>query len=92
MLPRSLTVQEALLAVTNAFEGNIFVNATFFANTSYSLADYVSQLFDGLNESQIQDTVDLYSNVPSLPDTLSQAEAVMGESLWPFCGRSPSTY
>lgn len=60
------------------------MNATFFANATYSLADYVSQLFEGLNESQIQDTVDLYSNVSSLPDTLSQAEAVMGESLWPF--------
>lgn len=69
-----------MLAVTNAFEGNIFVNATIFANTSYSLADYVHQLFEGLDESQIQNTVDLYSNVSSLLDTLSQAEAVMGES------------
>lgn len=50
-----------------------------FTNTN-SLTDYVTQLFSRLNESQIQHTVDLYSSVPDLPNVLSQAEAIMGES------------
>ena len=66
--------------MTNSFEGNIFVNASAFDNTSYTLTDYVSSLFSQMDESQIQQTVDIYSNVSDLPDVLSQAEAVMGES------------
>ena len=66
--------------MTNSFEGNIFVNPSVFENTSYTLTDYVSSLFSQMDESQIQQTVDIYSNVSDLPDVLSQAEAVMGES------------
>lgn len=66
--------------MTNSYEGNIFVNASAFDNTSYTLTDYVSSLFSLMNEAQIQQTVEIYSNVSDLPDVLSQAEAVMGES------------
>lgn len=68
--------------MTNSYEGNIFVNASFFDNTSYTLTNYVSSLFSRMNESQIQHTVEIYSEVSDLPDVLSQAEAVMGESEW----------
>lgn len=75
-----IPIQEALLAVTNSFEGNVFVNATTFTNASFTLPDYVTQLFPRLDASQIQDVVAAYSNVSDLPTILSQAEAVMGES------------
>lgn len=51
-----------------------------FENSTYSLTDYVSALFVRMDESQINHTVDMYTEEAGLPDTLSQAEAVMGES------------
>lgn len=66
--------------MTNAFEGNLFVNQTMFNGTNITLTDYVTQLFSRLNAEQIQHTVDLYSNVSDLPDVVLQANAIMGES------------
>ncbi|EIM89556.1 alpha/beta-hydrolase [Stereum hirsutum FP-91666 SS1] len=82
LLNRSQLNGEALLAVTNSYEGNIFVNASAFDNTSYTLTDYVSSFFSLMNEAQIRQTVEIYSNVSDLPDVLSQAEAVMGENIF----------
>ncbi|EIM89554.1 alpha/beta-hydrolase [Stereum hirsutum FP-91666 SS1] len=73
---------EVLLAVTNAFEGNLFVNQTMFNGTNITLTDYVTQLFSRLNAEQIQHTVDLYSNVSDLPDVVLQANAIMGENIF----------
>lgn len=66
--------------MTNSFEGNIFVNQAMFSGTNTTLTDYVTQLFSQLDESQIEQVADVYSTDPDLPDTLSQAEAIMGES------------
>lgn len=38
-----------------------------------------------MNETQIQRTVDIYTNDTDLPDVLSRAEAVMGESVFWIC-------
>lgn len=45
-----------------------------------TLEEYVTLLFARLNETQIQQTVNLYSNISGVSGVVSQASAVMGES------------
>jgi hypothetical protein len=64
--------QEALLAVTNAFEGTIFVNSNVVVNaTQYSL-----ELFPKFSTRQANAVGALYANVG---DELFQVNAVQGE-------------
>lgn len=65
-----------MLAVTNAFEGAIFVNAS--AAAASTLSDYVTQLFPELGPQQIAAAVTQYTGVPG-ETVLEQAIAVMGE-------------
>ncbi|EJC97529.1 alpha/beta-hydrolase [Fomitiporia mediterranea MF3/22] len=66
----------AFLAVTNAFEGTVFVNANFSAQMTAT--DYVTQLFPLFNQAQIEETVQQYTNI-GLNTVNDQAIAIMGE-------------
>ncbi|EJC97338.1 uncharacterized protein FOMMEDRAFT_100018, partial [Fomitiporia mediterranea MF3/22] len=67
------------LAVTNAFEGTVFVNANFSAQMTAT--DYVTQLFPLFNQAQIEETVQQYTNI-GLNTVNDQAIAIMGESIF----------
>lgn len=67
------------LAMTNTFEGRIFVNANF--STQMDITTYVTQLFPLFDEKQIQDTVDQYTGI-GLDTVNDQAIAIMGESIF----------
>ncbi|EJD07869.1 alpha/beta-hydrolase [Fomitiporia mediterranea MF3/22] len=69
----------AFLAVTNAFEGTVFVNANFSAQMTAT--DYVTQLFPLFNQAQIEETVQQYTNI-GLNTVNDQAIAIMGESIF----------
>ena len=71
------TLQERFLAVTNAFEGTIFVNPNISANMT--LSDYASQLFPTLNAEQSNAAAMIYANISTLATTLDKAAAIMGE-------------
>lgn len=45
-----------------------------------TLEEYVTLLFSRLDDTQIQHTVNLYSNISGVEGVVSQAGAVMGES------------
>lgn len=45
-----------------------------------TLEQYLTLLFSRLDDTQIQQTVDLYSNISGAADVVSQAGAAMGES------------
>ena len=63
--------------MTNQFEGESFVNATFSAEMT--LTDYVTQLVPQFSPAQIEQAVQIYSTIPGLDDVNDQAVAVMGE-------------
>lgn len=68
--------QDMLLSVTNSYEGYTFVDT---ANPPTNLTNYVAELFPLIDPITIQTIVQQYEDVPTLPDVLSQAVAVMGE-------------
>lgn len=70
--------------MTNAHEGDIFVNETTLAATNATLADYVANLFPRMNDGSIQQAVALYSNLTdvSAPTAPEQAAFVMGDSIF----------
>ncbi|EJC97368.1 alpha/beta-hydrolase [Fomitiporia mediterranea MF3/22] len=69
-------VRYPLSAITNAFEGTVFVNANFSAQMTAT--DYVTQLFPLFNQAQIEETVQQYTNI-GLNTVNDQAIAIMGE-------------
>ncbi|KZT64880.1 alpha/beta-hydrolase [Daedalea quercina L-15889] len=70
---------EMLLAVTNSNEGYVFVDV---AAPPTNLTDYVTELFPWIDEATVQTIVYEYTEDNALVDTLSQAIAVMGESIF----------
>lgn len=72
-------MQERLLAITNTFEGSIFVNSAFSAEMT--VTDYVAQLFPRFDQKQIADAAAQYTNVSELPTTNDKAIAIMGECM-----------
>ncbi|KAF7349008.1 Carboxylic ester hydrolase [Mycena venus] len=65
---------EALLSVTNAFEGTTFVNQS----TSLNATQYALDLFPNLGSAQAEEVGALYVD---LGTSLFQTEAIMGEAL-----------
>ena len=65
------------MAMTNAFEGGIFVNSNF--SEVMTVTDYVTQLFPLFNQAQINEAVRQYTNVSGLETVNDQAIAIMGE-------------
>lgn len=61
------------MAVTNQFEGSLFVNPTFVENMT--LAQYVAQLMPLFNGTQVQTVVDTYEKV--IDGALNQAITIM---------------
>jgi hypothetical protein len=76
--PRLTEFQNALLAVTNAFEGKPFVRASDTTN----LTQYVANLFPLFGTAQIKAVVDLYTS-SGLPSSDDEAIGIMGESAYP---------
>ncbi|EPS94949.1 hypothetical protein FOMPIDRAFT_1169187 [Fomitopsis schrenkii] len=70
---------EMLLSVTNGDEGYIFVDT---ANPPTNLTNYVTELFPLIDPTTVQTIVQQYEDDPTLTDVLSQAIAVMGESIF----------
>jgi len=66
---------EALLAVTNTFEGTVFVNQ----NVAVTAAQYSSDLFPGFGTAQANTVGALYAG---LGTELFQVDAVQGESIF----------
>ncbi|KAJ7068817.1 Alpha/Beta hydrolase protein [Mycena amicta] len=66
---------EALLSITNAFEGVLFVNQS----VPMPVADYALQLFPGLGEKQANTIKKLYGG---LGNDLFQVNALQGESIF----------
>ncbi|EIM89549.1 alpha/beta-hydrolase [Stereum hirsutum FP-91666 SS1] len=79
-LNKSQVNGEALLAVTNSFEGLFFLNTT--AVEQMTLEQYLTLLFSRLDDTQIRHTVDLYLNISNAADVVSQAGAAMGENVF----------
>ncbi|KAG6836906.1 hypothetical protein H0H93_001493 [Arthromyces matolae] len=69
--------QEALLSVTNTFEGFNFVNLATAATVTTPA--YVGQLFPKFGEQQIQAATAAYANTGA---PIDQAIAIMGESIF----------
>ncbi|KAG6830004.1 hypothetical protein H0H92_002695 [Tricholoma furcatifolium] len=68
---------EIALSVTNAFEGELFINPD--TPTDVDVANYVAQLFPNFDESEIAATVSQYEG---LGTGLFQVTAIMGESIF----------
>jgi hypothetical protein len=68
--------QDALLAVTNTFEGREFVSNL---TTTTTLVSYVLNAFSALDAQNISAIVDVYSQIDGLDTVLDQAIAVQGE-------------
>lgn len=73
---RAYCIQETYFAVTNTFEGALFVSAS--ASTNGTLTAYVEELFPLLSKSQVSSVVKAYTDI-GLDGTLNQAIGVMGE-------------
>ncbi|KAI0782412.1 cephalosporin esterase [Irpex lacteus] len=71
---------ERLLAITNTFEGTIFVNANFSAQMT--VANYVTQLFPNFDQNDINRAATVYTNDAALSTTNDKAIAIMGESIF----------
>ncbi|KAL5483591.1 hypothetical protein ACEPAI_8823 [Sanghuangporus weigelae] len=69
----------SFVAMTNTFEGGIFVNSNF--SSEITLIDYVTQLFPLFDDDQIQMAVQNYENI-GLESVNDQAIAIMGESIF----------
>jgi hypothetical protein len=68
-----------LLSVTNAFEGNIFVNQS--TSATVQVADYVSQLFPNFGPQETNAAAAQYAG---LGTNIFQVNAIMGECEHPF--------
>jgi len=66
---------DSLLAITNAFEGRIFVNPA----TVDSLTHYATNAIPTLSPADIQRVVQMYSSIPGITTALDQAIALQGE-------------
>ncbi|KLO13416.1 cephalosporin esterase [Schizopora paradoxa] len=77
-LERGTVNGHGLLAVTNQFEGTIFVSPTLAANLT--LAQYVAQLVPQFNSTQVQTVVNLYEN--AFDGTLNQVITMMTDSIF----------
>ncbi|KAF8879332.1 Alpha/Beta hydrolase protein [Gymnopilus junonius] len=64
-----------VLSVTNAHEGDVFVNQT----SNLQLTDFITQLFPTLESKEIQAAVQHYAGLGS---NTAQANAAMGESIF----------
>ena len=64
------------MAVTNAFEGGLFVPAQDVA--VLTLEDYIGQLFPSFNNGHVRRAVNHYTNI-GLETIVDQASAIMGE-------------
>ena len=65
-----------LLTVTNAFEGDIFVNQN--TSDTVQVADYVSQLFPNFGRKEIDGVVEQYE-VLGPGTNIFKVNAIMGE-------------
>lgn len=70
-------IQERLLAVTNTFEGTIFVNSNFSAQLT--VQDYVAQMFPQFNQEQITAAAAQYTNDRALATNNDKDIGIMGE-------------
>ena len=71
-----LNLKGSLLTVTNAFEGDIFVNQN--TSDTVQVADYVSQLFPNFGRKEIEGVVEQYEGLG--PGTnIFKVNAIMGE-------------
>jgi hypothetical protein len=69
------------LAITNTFEGAVFVSS---ATANGTLTQYVTNAIPTLDDADVNSVVEIYSNIPGLNTVLSQAIAVQGERRRPF--------
>ena len=71
-----LFLKGGLLTVTNAFEGDIFVNQN--TSDTVQVADYVSQLFPNFGRKEVDGVVERYEGLG--PGTnIFKVNAIMGE-------------
>ena len=63
-----------MLTVTNAFEGDIFVNQN--TSDTVEVADYVSQLFPNFGRKEVEGVVEQYEG---LGTNIFKVNAIMGE-------------
>ena len=72
------------MILTNAHEGDIFIDAITLAATNVTLAEYVANLFPRMNESSIQQVVAIYSDLTDVSASTvpEQAAYVMGDSIF----------
>ncbi|KAF8868623.1 Alpha/Beta hydrolase protein [Infundibulicybe gibba] len=68
---------EVIMAVTNAFEGTLFVNTSTAATVQ--IPDFIAQLFPSLNSDQIAGAAAQYKYLGA---PIDQAIAIMGESIF----------
>ena len=62
------------MTVTNAFEGDIFVNQN--TSDTVQVADYVSQLFPNFGRKEVEGVVEQYEG---LGTNIFKVNAIMGE-------------
>ncbi|KAH8113786.1 cephalosporin esterase [Phellopilus nigrolimitatus] len=70
---------DVLLGMTNVLEGFAFVSDDI--TSKMTLPEYVSQLFPGFGEAQVNAAIQHYTNI-GLETVFNQAVAVMGESIF----------
>jgi len=70
---------EVLLAITNTFEGAIFVSNQ---TTNGTLTDYVTNAIPTLDKTDVDRVVQIYSNIPGVNGVNAQAIAVQGEVIF----------
>ena len=71
-----LFLQGRLLTVTNAFEGDIFVNQN--TSDTVQVADYVSQLFPDFGRKEVEGVVEQYEGLGT-GTNIFKVNAIMGE-------------
>ena len=72
-----LFLKGSLLTVTNAFEGDIFVNQN--TSDTVQVADYVSQLFPNFGRKEIDGVVEQYEGLGPPGTNIFKVNAIMGE-------------
>ncbi|KAF4570967.1 hypothetical protein EYR36_001765 [Pleurotus pulmonarius] len=77
MLPSGANQQNALLAISNTYEGDIFVDQT--TADTVTAAQFVHDLYPRLNEAQVSEVARLYAGLGS---PIRQADSIMGDTLF----------
>ena len=75
--PRIASLQEAVLAVTNTFEGTNFVNLS--TASTVQIPEYLVNLFPKLDEADVREGTAQYANSGS---SIEQVIGIMGECEW----------